>query len=134
MSLVNPGTVTLDGTKIKANASKHKTMSCQPMKEEERRLEKEIQQLLEKAQQTDAAEDELHGPENSGDELPLELRKREQRLEAIRSAEASLQAEQTEKDKQEGRQPGDGKLASGKRSPGGRSKFKREFGEPEPSA
>ena len=47
------------------------------MKEEEQRLEKEIQQLLEKAQQTDAAEDELHGPENSGDELPEELRRRE---------------------------------------------------------
>ena len=53
------GTVALDGTKIQANASKHKAMSYQHMQEEEPRLEKEIQQLLEKAQQTDAAEDEL---------------------------------------------------------------------------
>ena len=75
MGLVKLGTVALDGTKIKANASKHKAMSYQRMKEEEQRLEKEIQQLLEKAQQTDAAEDELHGPENSGDELPEELRR-----------------------------------------------------------
>ena len=53
MGLVKLGTVALDGTKIKANASKHKAMSCQRMKEEEQRLEKEIQQLLEEAQQTD---------------------------------------------------------------------------------
>ena len=64
------------------------------MKEEEQRLQKEIQQLLEKARQTGAAEDELHGPENSGDKLPDELRRREQRLEAIQAAKASLQAEQ----------------------------------------
>ncbi len=62
MGLVKLGTVALDGTKIKANASKHKAMSYQRMKEEEQQLEKEIQQLLEKAQQTDAAEDELYGP------------------------------------------------------------------------
>ena len=134
MGLVKLGTVALDGTKIKANASQHKAMSYQRMKEEEQRLEEEIQQLLEKAQQTDAAEDELQGPKNSGDELPEELRRREQRLETIRAAKASLEAEQAEKDKQKGREPGDGKVASGKRPPGGRSKFKREFGEPEPKA
>ena len=66
--------------------------------------------------------------------MPQELRRREQRLETIRAAKASLQAEQAEKDKQKGRQPGDGKLAAGKRPPGGRSKFKREFGEPKPPA
>ena len=71
MGLVKLGTVALDGTKIKANASKHKAMSCQRMKEDEQRLEKEIQQLLEEAQQTGAAEDELHGADNSGEELPL---------------------------------------------------------------
>ena len=134
MGLVKLGTVALDGTKIKANASKHKAMSYQRMKEEEQRLEKEIQQLLEKAQQTDAAEDELYGPDKSGDELPPELQRREQRLEKIRAAKASLEAEQAEKDKQKGRRPGDGKLASGQRPQGGRSKFKREFGEPKPSA
>ena len=134
MGLVKLGTVALDGTKIKANASQHKAMSYQRRKKEQQRLEKEIQQLLEKAQQTDTAEDELYGPDKSGDELPPELRRREQRLETIRAAKESLEAEQEEEDKQKGRQPGDAKLASGKRPPGGCSKFKREFGEPEPKA
>ena len=134
MGLVKLGTVALDGTKIKANASKHKAMSYQRMKEEEQRLEKEIQQLIEKAQQTDAAEDELYGPDKSGDELPPELQRREQRLEKIREAKQALEQEQAEKDKQQGRHPGDGKVASGKRPQGGRSKFKREFGEPKPQA
>ena len=134
MGLVKLGTVALDGTKIKANASQHKAMSYQRMKEEEQRLEEEIQQLLEKAQQTDAAEDELHGPENSGDELPDELRRREQRLETIRAAKASLQVEQAAADRAKGRSPGDDRVAGGERPQGGRSKFKREFGEPKPTA
>ena len=134
MGLVKLGTVALDGTKIKANASKHKAMSYQRMQEEEQRLEEEIQQLLEKAQQTDAAEDELHGPENSGDELPEELRRREQRLQTIRAAKASLEAEQAAEDRAKGRSPDDDRVAGGERPQGGRSKFKREFGEPEPSA
>ena len=134
MGLVKLGTVALDGTKIKANASKHKAMSYQRIKEEEQRLEKEIQQLIEKAQQTDAAEDELYGPDKSGDELPPELQRREQRLEKIREAKQALEEEQAEKDKQQGRHPGDGKVASETRPQGGRSKFKREFGEPKPQA
>ena len=134
MGLVKLGTVALDGTKIKANASKHKAMSYQRMKEEEQRLEKEIQQLIEKAQQTDAAEDELYGPDKSGDELPPELQRREQRLEKIREAKQALEQEQAEKDKQQGRHPGDGKVASETRPQGGCSKFKREFGEPKPQA
>ena len=134
MGLVKLGTVALDGTKIKANASKHKAMSYQRMKEEEQQLEKEIQQLLEKAHQTDAAEDELYGPGKSGDELPPELHKREQRLEKIREAKQALEDEQAEKDKQQGRHPGDGKVASETRPQGGCSKFKREFGEPKPQA
>ena len=74
MGLVKLGTVALDGTKIKANASKHKAMSYQRMKEEEQRLEEEIQQLLEKAQQTDAAEDELLRPrKTAADELPARV-------------------------------------------------------------
>jgi transposase len=134
MGLVKLGTVALDGTKVKANASKHKAMSYQRMKEEEQRLEKEIQQLIEKAQQTDAAEDELYGPDKSGDELPPELQRREQRLEKIREAKQALEEEQAEKDKQQGRHPGDGKVASETRPQGGCSKFKREFGEPKPQA
>ena len=90
--------------------------------------------MLEKAQQTDAAEDELYGPENSGHKLPDEQRRREQRLEAIQAAKASLQAEQAAADRAKGRSRGDNRVAGGERPPGGRSKFKREFGEPEPAA
>ncbi len=59
MGLVKLGTVALDGTKVKANASEHRAPSCQRMKEEEQRLEQEIRQWLEQAQQTDQAEDDL---------------------------------------------------------------------------
>ena len=134
MGLVKLGTVALDGTKIKADASKHKAMSYQRMKEEEQQLEKEIQQLIEKAQQTDAAEDELYGPDKSGDELPPELQRREQRLEKIREAKQALEEEQAENDTRKGRYSGDGRVASGTRPQGGHSKFKWEYGEPEPTA
>ena len=132
--LVKLGTVALDGTKIQANASKHKAMSYQRMQEEEQRLEEEIQQLLEKAWQTDAAEDELHGPDKSGDEWPPELQRREQRLEKIREAKQALEEEQAAADRAKGRSRGDDRVAGGERPQGGRSKFKREFGEPEPAA
>lgn len=132
MGLVQLGTVALDGTKVKANASKHKAMSYQRMKEEEQRLEEEIRQLLEQAQQTDQAEDELYGPDHRGDELPEELHRREQRLEKIRAAKQALEAEQAARDREKGRREGDGKLASGNRPQGGRSKYKREFGQPPP--
>ncbi len=133
MGLVKLGTVALDGTKIKANASKHKAMSHQRRREEEQRLEEEIQQLLEKARQTDAAEDQLHGPDKSGDEWPPELQRREQRREKIREAKQALEQEQAAADRAKGRSPGDDRVAGGERPQGGRSKFKREFGEPEPT-
>ena len=66
----------------------------QRMKEEEQRLGKEIRQLLEQAQQTDEAEDELYGPDNRGNELREALRGYEQRLENIRAAKGALEAEQ----------------------------------------
>ena len=71
--LVKLGRVAVDGCKIKANASKHKAMSYSRMLEEEKRLEGEIAELLDRAQQVDKAEDELYGEENQGDELPEEF-------------------------------------------------------------
>ena len=71
--LVKLGHVALDGTKIKANASKHKAMSYKRMKEEEARLEKEIGELLKKAEVTDKEEDRRYGKNKRGDELPQEL-------------------------------------------------------------
>ena len=91
--LVKLGHVALDGTKVQANASKHKAMSYGRMKQEIVRLEAEVQELLEKAEAVDAEEDEQYGEGNRGDELPEELRFRQQRLERIRQARAALEAE-----------------------------------------
>lgn len=91
--LVKLGHVALDGTKLKANASKHKAMSYGRMEEAERRLEQEVQTLLRQAEQVDTAEDAEYGPGRRGDELPAELARRESRLAKIRAAKAALEAE-----------------------------------------
>jgi len=89
--LVKLGSVALDGTKIKANASRHKAMSYGYMKQEEARLEKEIGELLSLAQTADDAEDKTYGPDRRGDELPAELARRETRLKRIREAKQALE-------------------------------------------
>jgi transposase len=91
--LVKLGYVALDGTKIRANASKHKAMSYGRMTQEEARLAEEVRMLLERAERVDAAEDVRYGPDRSGDELPEELRRRESRLKRIREAKAALEAQ-----------------------------------------
>jgi len=98
--MVKLGHISIDGTKIKANASKHKAMSYKRMKEEEARLEAEVQELLKKAQAVDEAEDHAYGRNKRGDELPKELAIRESRLRKIKEAKAALEAEAKEaKDK-----------------------------------
>lgn len=94
--LVRLGHVALDGTKVKANASKHKAMSYARMGEAEQRLEREVAALLEQAQQVDAVEDAQYGPGRRGDELPAELARRESRLVKIRAAKAALEQEAKE--------------------------------------
>ena len=89
--LVKLGHVSLDGTKIKPNASRHKAMSYGWMKEEEQRLQKEIDALLGQAQQVDAQEDQKYGSRR-GDELPEELARRQSRLKKIQQAKAALEA------------------------------------------
>ena len=91
--LVTLGHVALDGTKVLANASKHKAMSYGRMTETEQRLEAEIAALLAEAQRVDAAEDTQYGKGRRGDELPAELARRESRLAKIRAAKAALEAE-----------------------------------------
>jgi len=91
--LVKLGHVALDGTKLKANASKHKAMSYARMEETEVRLEREVRTLLEQAQQVDAAEDTQYGHGRRADELPAELARRESRLAKIRTAKAALEQE-----------------------------------------
>lgn len=90
--LVKLGHVSLDGTKVKANASKHKAMSYGRMKQEEDRLEGEVRELLRKAEEVDEEEDRRYGRDKRGDELPVELAFRESRLRKIREAKAALEA------------------------------------------
>ena len=89
--LVKLGHVSLDGTKIKANASRHKAMSYKRMKEEEARLEAEIAELMKKAAAVDEEEDHRYGKDKRGDELPKEMAFRESRLKKIREAKEALE-------------------------------------------
>ena len=91
--LVKLGHVALDGTKVKANASKHKAMSYQRMKEKAAQLAAEVAELLRQAQAADDEEDRRYGEDKRGDELSEELAFRERRLEKIREAMAALEAE-----------------------------------------
>ena len=91
--LVKLGHVALDGTKVRANASKHKAMSYKRMKEREAQLQGEVDELLRRAQEVDEEEDRRYGKDKRGDELPEELAFREGRLEKIREAMAALEAE-----------------------------------------
>src|ERR1035437_3536617 len=95
--LVKLGHVAIDGTKIKANASKHKAMSYGRMSETEQRLKQEVEALLKQAEETDAAEDALYGKDKRGDELS----RRESRLKKIQQAKAELEKEAAEKAEQE---------------------------------
>ena len=88
--LVKLGRVALDGAKVKANASRHKAMSYDRMKEEEARLQQEIADLMAKADAADKADDEQFG-DRHGDELPDELARRESRLAKIREARKALE-------------------------------------------
>ena len=91
--LVKLGHVALDGTKVRANASRHKAMSYRRMKEKEAQLAAEVAELLRRAQEVDDEEDRRYGKDKRGDELPEELAFREGRLEKIREAMAALEAE-----------------------------------------
>ena len=112
--LVKLGHVALDGTKVRANASKHKAMSYRRMKEKEGQLAAAVAELLRRAQEVDDVEDRRYGKDQRGDELPEELAFRESRLRKIREAKAALEAESqaaAEQAEAEGRQhpgvPGD---------------------------
>jgi transposase len=91
--LVKLGHVSIDGTKVGANASKHKAMSYGRMSEAEKRLEEEVARLLEEAERIDAEEDARYGKSKRGDELPEELQRRESRLKKIREAKTELEAD-----------------------------------------
>jgi len=89
--LVKLGHVALDGTKIKAHASKHKAMGYERMTETEKRLCGEVEALLAEAKTVDAAEDARYGKGKRGDEIPKDLARQEKRLVKIREAKAALE-------------------------------------------
>lgn len=116
--LVKLGHVALDGTKIRANASKHKAMSYQRMQAAERELESEVKRWLERAEAEDAQEDREFGADRRGDELPEWVKDKAERLKRIRAAKQALE--------EEARQDDDG--------PGGgtpAAKSQRNFTDPE---
>ncbi len=122
--LVKLGHVSIDGTKIKANASKHKAQSYARMGQTELRLKAEIDALLKQAEATDAAEDAQFGKGKRGDELPDELARRESRLKKIQQAKAELEREAREKTEDE-RAAAEAKLAARKEEEEKRGKKKR---------
>src|SRR5580700_2365288 len=91
--LAKLGHVALDGTKIKANASKHKAMSYERMKTRETELRAEVDRWLEAAEAADAQEDKLHGASRRGDEMPGWIAEKQKRLAKIRETREALEAE-----------------------------------------
>jgi transposase len=119
--LVKLGHVSLDGTKMKANASKHKAMSYEYMEKRERELREQVEALLAQAEAADAAEDALYGRDKRGDELPKELAFKQSRLKKIREAKAALEAEAQERaehEREQRRKEDEALAAAGKKRRG----------------
>ncbi len=129
VGMVKLGTVAIDGSKVKANASKHKAMSYERMQKEEKRLRQEIRDLTRRARKVDEREDRKFGRDRTGEELPEELSRRRDRLETIQAAKARLEARQAESDRERGRDKDDDQKPKG----GGRP-YQREYGVPKGTA
>jgi len=91
LGVLRMGRVAVDGSKVNANASKHKAMSYGRMSEKQRQLRAEVKDLLAQAEAADRAEDAAYGRDHRGDELPAELHRRETRLKRIREAKRALE-------------------------------------------
>ena len=126
--LVRLGTIGVDGTKIKANASRHKAMSYGRMQQAERELKEQVEALLAKAKATDSAE--KNEPEL---DIPAEIARREQRVAVIQAARARLEERQRQADIARGRSDDDAPPDGGD-EPKKKSRFKYKFGEPKPDA
>src|ERR1035437_8133493 len=103
--LVRLGHVSLDGTKVRANASKHKAMSYGRMQQREPVLEAEIASWFEEGKRQDEADDDEHGPDDDGWSLPEELKESSRRLEKIRQGKARLETQARERAEAEGNDP-----------------------------
>ena len=126
MGLVKLGTIAVDGTKIKANAGRHKAMSYGRMQTTEAELKAQIAALLQKAADTDEAE------KNESDlDIPAELERRQARLAAIEAAKARLEERQRQSDTPRGRSPDDERQPKDKDGkPKGGKPYQRDFGVP----
>ncbi len=128
--LVKLGTISVDGTKVKANASRHKAMSYERMQRAEAELKGQIDALLARAKAADEAE--RNEPEL---DVPAEIERRQQRLEVIRAARERLEERQREADAARGRFEGDGRRPhDGDGNPKGGGTYARDFGAPAPKA
>jgi len=107
--MVKLGFVSLDGTKVKANASKHKAMSYERMVKKERELSREVEALLKQAEAMDGQEDKTYGKGKRGDELPEELQFKEKRLAKIREAKQALEEQARQEAAAKGKGDKDGK-------------------------
>ena len=105
LGLVKLGTIALDGTKVKANASKHKAMSYGRIKQQQGELKQEIEALLKRARSVDAEEDARLGEDQAEEDLPGEIKRREDRLAKIEAAKSRIEARQAEADRERGRHP-----------------------------
>lgn len=130
MGLVKLGTIAVDGTRIKANASRHKAMSYDRMLKTEVELKAQIAALMDKAHAADEAE------KNEPDlDIPAEIARRQDRLDAIAAAKARLEKRQREADIERGRSPGDDRKPRDKDGkPKAGQPYKREFGVPDDKA
>jgi transposase len=120
VGLVKLGHVALDGTKIKANASKHKAMSYERMKKRETELQAEVDRWLAAAEAADAEDDARHG-KRRGDEMPAWIKDKEKRLAKIREAKAALEAEAkaaADEERQRRAEAEDQRLAEGRKKNG----------------
>ena len=104
MGAMKLGRVALDGSKVKANASKHKAMSYERMQEQEKALGEQVKEILAQAEAVDTEEDERYGKGRAGDELPEELQRRETRRKRIREAKRALEERARAKAKKEGKE------------------------------
>lgn len=126
MGLVKLGVIAVDGTKIKANASRHKAMSYGRMQSTEIELKAQIEALLKKAASTDEAE--KNGPDL---DIPAEIERRQERLAAIEAAKARLEERQRQADALRGRSEGDERKPKDKNGkPRGGKPYQRDFGVP----
>jgi hypothetical protein len=129
--LVRLGHVALDGTKMRANASKHKSMSYGRMVKKEKELKKAIAGLLKEAEELDRSEDLTYGVGRRGDELPEELRFKQNRLNKIRMAKAALEVEAEEEERKAKGEEGNGPKGSGGGNGKPADKAQRNFTDPE---